>query len=344
MQETVFYALGGGRGHVNRALAVARALARSGGRSLILSANRDFRPRGVEGARLSCVPEGVREAVDSRLALAAWVDGCAGRARPRAFVVDTFPLGIRNELGLCRIQGAAKRICVLRHVREEVAARQGWAARLGELYDGFIFCEDSPVLDGLAKAVRPRPVAGVGPILIRDAGELPTRQEARRALGLAAEERFVVAVATGTRREQDELQSAYGALRRAIRGRRGVRLVVAGAGGGRGRWGYWPLIERLPAADLVVGPAGYNLFHEVSVLGLPAVWLPMRKAFDDQFWRSRDAIQVRSRAEMLDAVAAALDLLQQVEERDRGARCERPAFANGAGPAAEFIRMLSRSA
>ena len=68
----------------------------------------------------------------------------------------------------------------------------------------------------------------------------------------------------------------------------------------------FPAMRYLRAADLVVAAGGYHAVHEARQLGLPAIFVPQRRKYDDQFWRVRDAPRAAGPVELEEAVAEAL--------------------------------------
>ncbi|MGH2813373.1 MAG: hypothetical protein ACRDI1_11795, partial [Actinomycetota bacterium] len=56
----------------------------------------------------------------------------------------------------------------------------------------------------------------------------------------------------------------------------------------------YPAVDLMPRAELVIGGGGYNFFHEVALAGAPAIFVPGRRMYDDQFGRIAGAVQART--------------------------------------------------
>ena len=93
-------------------------------------------------------------------------------------------------------------------------------------------------------------------------------------------------------------------------------------------------MEWLAGADLVIGACGYNLCHEAAALGVPALFVPQPRLYDDQFARAADRRVARSPEEMEEQIGDAL----------AGLRAPRPApaFANGAEAVARLLAEIGR--
>lgn len=283
-------------------------------------------------------PDAVRAATGDAGALGAWLTDVMAQCRPRLVVIDTFVRGIRGELDRVAFPAGVRRACCLRHTRAEVAEADRYADVIRAHYDGVVFCEDSPVLMALAAGLGPVPQVRTAPILIRDGDELSARAEAFGLLGVAPGRRVCLAVVTGARSDGAWLAGEVLSLRKEVDGAEGWEFVVAGCEPppGGGACDHWPLMEVLPAVSLLVGPAGYNLFHEAGALGVPAIWLPVAKQVDDQLWRARGGRAAASRPELLQLVRRAL--------REGVTLGNEGGFENGAYHAAAFFARLISAA
>jgi hypothetical protein len=92
---------------------------------------------------------------------------------------------------------------------------------------------------------------------------------------------------------------------------------------------HWPGIECLPAADVVVGGAGYNTFYECVAVGVPLVTFVFKRLYDRQQIRvmqwcdHQQWSPVRRVKSVEEALLAVEDFLQLP-------RCHQPDFINGA--------------
>src|SRR5262249_5944340 len=145
------------------------------------------------------------------------------------------------------------------------------------LYDRVIVphdeADDAPVPEGIA-------TIPVGPILIRDRDELPTREEARRRLGLPEDGTVVYASFGGG--GDPEADRCLRLLRRAVGAGDDLHVVLAPGPLFRGRGAatsprsavlvdelgrrastlaHFPAVEMYPAFDVAVAGVGYNTSH-----------------------------------------------------------------------------------
>jgi hypothetical protein len=146
------------------------------------------------------------------------------------------------------------------------------------------------------------------PILVRDAEELLSRDDARAALGAGDEPAVVAVLPAEATPGIDELLAEVD-----------VPLL---------RSTHYPLLELMNGVDGLVGTAGYNLFHEARACGVPAAWLWHAKG-DDQPLRVANPV---GNAADITSWASAL--------RPRtGARAD---YRNGAWTAARHVERLLR--
>lgn len=308
--RVVHYAINGrGMGHLVRQVAIARwirryaavlgqpveswvltsseadTLARREGLlSLKMPSKATLRDAGVEPTRYLAIAR-------------AWVLQTLVGLQPDLLVVDTFPAGSFGEL-LASLELVPHRALVARPVREEVGGQAAWQALL-PLYQ---------------RHVVPEP-GGVGPVMIREREELPSREEARRALGLPDGARAVwVSLGGGGD------PAAPGALPRLVDAlvARGWWVVVAAGplyigperrGPGVVWLDRYVGVELLPAVDAAVSAGGYNSFHELMYAGVPTVFLPQPRIADDQDARVERAVAAGAarQARSLDEVPDLLD-------------------------------------
>lgn len=106
-------------------------------------------------------------------------------------------------------------------------------------------------------------------ILIRDYHELLNRNGARKKLGFTETQRLIVVPA----------QSSGGII--------AYRLAALGIS--FTEINYYPFIEVMQAADVVVAGAGWNMQNEVTGLGVPHILLPL--GMDDQTMRATSTWQ-----------------------------------------------------
>ncbi|MHB2015679.1 MAG: glycosyltransferase [Candidatus Xenobia bacterium] len=225
------------------------------------------------------------------LALAKqWVWHSLGLLRPDILVVDTFPRGSFGEL-LNALDLARHRAFIYRPVKPEFGLAAEFQAML-PLYDTILVPEREA--DVVVPAEAQSRVVRLGPVMRRERGELLSREEARRLLGVPEDVPlvYVSAGGGGDAGAERHLHSVCDALE-------GMHLLVAAGPLYRGRPRYGPritwvshgeVVEVLPACDVAVSAAGYNSFYELMAAGVPTVFLPQEKVADDQAARAARAV------------------------------------------------------
>ncbi|MHB9110350.1 MAG: hypothetical protein ACYDCO_25120 [Armatimonadota bacterium] len=268
--DILYYAPGGGLGHATRAAAILRRALRLGNPSLLAFVTTPHAlPLDHEGipyhrpADLS--PEGLR----------AEAEALIRECRLRVLAVDTFPFGITGELAELLPALDCRKVLVARRLQAQ------WAAWGPPAWGGF----DRVLLaEAWEEAAHARLCS---PILLRDADELWPRERAKAALGVGADEPVVLGVSSDA---ADWTQVFFNLLRKIwARLRPQARLRLASPhlpAGDPLRVAHYPLLELMHGVDLVVGPCGYNLFHEAQACGVPAVFLPQPRRYDNQHARA----------------------------------------------------------
>lgn len=266
--DIVYYAPGGGFGHATRAAAVLRQVRR----------RRDVRVAAIVTTPhtapldLDAIP--CHRLTDlSETALRADVPALLARLNPRVLVVDTFPFGIVEELS-SRPPGP-RTVLVARRLQARCAR---WGAPAWTHFDRVLLAESCGA-HGHA--------LDCAPMLIRDAAELWPAARAKTALGVAAD----VPVVLGVSSDDAQWTAIFFTLLRKIWARLRPRAVLRLASPDLSpddplRVTHLPLLELFNGVDAVVGPCGYHLFHETRACGVPAVFLPRPRRFDDQAWRA----------------------------------------------------------
>jgi UDP:flavonoid glycosyltransferase YjiC (YdhE family) len=307
LKRVLVYALGGGLGHAVRGLSLARALRLRGHAPTVLTQSPILPPALEEpGVTLARLPlgldvEGTQEAVKQALAAIPF----------DALVVDTFPRGLVGELpaGLAARAALVARDLVPAYAArpEVVAAAAAFALRLAP-------GEDAP----FAHTHRTRPW------LIRDASDLLAPDQARRALGAAADAQVALVIGSGTAAEVEALREAA----RALQARTDAAVIFAGPGDAASAGWRWPLFTLLRGAAVVLGSGGYQTVHEARAAGVPLVALARPRRYDRQARRLRDDERASDLAQWTDL---GLQWLQAP------ARPSLAAFENGAHAAAALI-------
>lgn len=272
--RVLFYAPGGGLGHLQRALALARRL-RDQTRPVVLTTSPFGTSVGSEGLDVRVVTERGASALPALRA--AFVEAACD-----ALVADCFAEGPAGELVALEGFLPPRRALVLRRRADPAPVR----APSYEL----VLSVEAGAEAGAPAGAR---VVVTGPVLIRGLAELPSRSRARRLMGIEeGDARPVLLV----------LHHGYPGETEAL-----GRLILAAAPGAAPGWclrvaslrpladpdleavrvRHWPAMELLPGVDAAVAGGGYASCHEVAAAGVPALHVPMGRRHDGQARRVR---------------------------------------------------------
>lgn len=233
------------------------------------------------------------------LALAKqWVWHSLGLLRPDLLVVDTFPSGSFGEL-LSALDLCRHKAFIHRPVKEEFGSRPDFQAML-PLYDLIVVPEHAEpgsrnghADHGGHGGKSPR---YVGPVMVRDRGELWSRSEVRAHFGVKDDALLVYVSAGGGGDPGAEAQ--LHAVCSALLADPDLHLVVGAGPLYRGRPLFAPRVAWLTQAgaaelmggfDLAVCAAGYNSYYELMLAGVPSIFLPQEKVADEQDRRAATA-------------------------------------------------------
>lgn len=275
----VWYAPGGGLGHLNRALAVLRHLhpLAKDAQVLMVVSSRHAHLAVEAGLPVLRVP-GPDESVG--LPTGAMVAGALrALGAIELLVVDTFADGLYGEL-TPEVLGLARRKALLYR-------------------EGGVLPDESAAWSDYDEILAPYPVSPhgdalpVGTIVNRLPSDSLSPDDARRRLGLpeSPEGPLVLAMHAGT---PDEVMAFFQQVRSASRllGRpHALRLLTPLPLPGE-PWPevahVYPASEVLRAADLVLSGAGYNSVAELTLFGKKALYRPFDRSHDVQVARLGD--------------------------------------------------------
>ena len=327
----LYYALGGGLGHLTRALAIGRHFRRRTADPFLILTNCAETARIHEPAdllQLTPAPEA------DAPALGELVRELVAAVRPAVLAVDAFPAGILGELAPVLPSLPTRRVAVLRRLQSRWVERWGLADLLPSAYDAVALVEPGAALPGAAPGLR---CVETPPVLVRDADELLSPSEVRHRLGHPGDGPLVGAVVTGARPADQGLLGVARRATLAVAPEAAVRFLTPHPGGmPAGEYAFhFPLLEWLPALDLVIGPAGYNLCHETAALGTPVVFVPQPRLYDDQWARVEGRPVARSPQELEQRIRELLPAMGITAERPR------PAYPNGAADVAALLAEIA---
>ncbi len=273
--DVLYYACGGGLGHVTRAGAILRKLPAS---AHVLAFADPPWPLLREHIPVTVCRGRTPRALGAEVAAALTLT-------PRVLVVDAFPDGVFGELAPLLPALHCPTVLIWRHLR---APYRDAAIAAAAHFDVVLQVEDGPA---------PLGAVACPPVLGYDAAELLPAAEARQRLGAPATGPVILAVGSADTAWTARL---FALLRKAVpRAALGAHLCAVTPGPA-------PLLPCLPGAEVVVGAGGYNLFHETAAVGVPAIFLPQPRRFDDQHWRTRAARTADTPETLESALAAAL--------------------------------------
>jgi hypothetical protein len=344
----LIYALGGGWGHLMRSLALSRIAAQT--RPVTILTNSPYvaylsnsPPPLIANCYIQAIPSQAtfRETCDRvHQVVASLYYDC--------LIVDTFPRGLGGELAdILPQMKSIPRILVHRDLNPEYVRAKDLRRFVADNFDLVLIPGEIGELP-LAQLPQVNPTA---PWLFKSAGELPNRADSRALLRLDyllhldySEGKVVLVCAAG---RAEEL-SFYGQLTRDLANSLTnvtVRCLSAECPENcpPELWVFhWPGIDCLPAADVVVGGAGYNTFYECVSVGVPLVAFAFKRQYDRQQMRvSRWCQQqklppVRLVKSAEEAKIAIADFLQLPRRNP-------PSFVNGAIAAVQIIEYATAS-
>jgi predicted glycosyltransferase len=299
--KILIYALGGGWGHLTRAVALARALVDS--TQVNILSNSPYL-RIVQGAvpKFSIVPITTREEAGNEVQ-GDW----------DLLVVDTFPRGLGGELA--DLLPALKRPKVLIHrvLNPDYIARASLRSFVSDNYDCVLCPGERGAFADLPQAIFTAPWLFREPVPVSPG-------------------RDVVICAGGNAWELEW----YGEAAALLSGICETRCIAAELPPGcpPEAWiRHWPSIDWIASAKVVIGGAGYNTVQECLATGVPLIARPWPRKYDLQRWRVEQHPRIRVVTTPQEAASAALDTLREP------ARAH-PHFTNGANEAAAIILSL----
>lgn len=294
------YAINGlGLGHLTRLIAIGRQIRRlcwAVGQPLELAFLTSSEGDGlalVHGFPSFKIPsknivaEGGIEAHRYRKLGKQWVWNAINLFSPEILVVDTFPGGSFHELYDVLDLGS-KNVFICRAVRAEVASQPAFQNAL-KGYDLILKPEEDGVNETPVPISHEDRVVGVPPILLRSVGETYSRERAREQLGIAADAKAVY-LSTGGGGDKDA-EALFSQLVTAARALPEVRFTLGAGMLYRGRefaaenvvWTRRPVLsECFRAFDAAITAGGFNSVWELLHCGVPCLFLPLARGWDDQ--------------------------------------------------------------
>ncbi len=326
MKYILFYTVNGlGLGHLTRCLAIARQLKKQDSSliPLFFTASEGSHLLYQEGFAYYKVPSKTiaRESKLLKRNLAISYSEIltliVNTYRPVALVVDTFPLGSMNDL--LSVLGLPLKWKKFFIHREQMNMDKN-KIETQNFYDYII----APHSKGSAKI--PVPVSKredlfwSNEILIREKIELQSREQIRQKLNIKEDENLLFInlggggdTTTIENYEQifDLILSSSSLLRqKKIRlfvpkpplnsnsnsqnSDNRLREILSKLPSSTLLRSYFPLMELMPAFDFAISAAGYNTFHELLTCGIPTIFIPKSRGYDDQYGRAKRASDAKA--------------------------------------------------
>jgi hypothetical protein len=319
------YALGGGWGHITRALSLGRIAASQ--RQVIILTNSPYAKHiDSEGCLIQRIPENATYEVTCKL-----VREIILHTHYHRLIVDTFPRGLGGELAqiLPQLQNIP-RILIHRDINPQYITAKKLRSFVAKNFETIIVPgegKDLPFCD------LPNVVHTV-PWLIRNPWELPHKITTRtNILKVDPFKKIILVCATGQVTELPFFNQLALRLHQTFP-ESAVRILAPNY-----RLGYpqtlWvshhPGIECIAAADVVVSGAGYNTVYECASVNVPLVAFTFKRLYDRQHKRASKAYHVQDIESAISTVKALLDSVQLENNKPV------PFYTNGALEAVNYI-------
>ncbi len=278
MSDALYYALGGGLGHITRARAL---LSQWGVRAKLLTCSvHAANPVVCAGLDLLSVPEPV---VAQAVVFGPWLQGQLHRLRPHTLYLDSFPAGLFGELSGMSLPAGMRIHHLARLLR--------WDAYRSLLRPGVPRLHRVDVLEPLAPehlawlAAQADRMGGLEvrePLLKMDARVL------RHFLALTRPRWLVVHA--GPDGEIEELLD-YAREQARLEGVSPKLVLIApeyggGLDPGELRLACYPSAPLFPLADRIISACGFNIMRQTRAHRERHRFLPMPRRFDDQYARA----------------------------------------------------------
>ncbi len=280
----MIYALGGGWGHLTRALALALRIRQTQPVRILTSSPYAGQIPLIDSLELHLAP------LDPQL-LGPWVQDHLQDQDWAGLIVDTFARGILGELAaLLPSYRLPPCILIQRLINPAYVTQFDVVTFTAQHYDLVINPGDPHLHRELLNSTVP-----TAPWLLLDPQDLPHVGASRLLLGVNSNDHVVLIIAGG----QHEELAFWGETTRLLHETLGTQVRCLAdlqpPGCPPELWvRHWPALECLPAAHVIVGGGGYNTVTESITLGIPLVAVPWPRSYDCQasrlkFWQNSPA-------------------------------------------------------
>jgi UDP-N-acetylglucosamine--N-acetylmuramyl-(pentapeptide) pyrophosphoryl-undecaprenol N-acetylglucosamine transferase len=240
-----------------------------------------------------------------------WVWNAINLFSPDILLVDTFPAGSFHELYDVLDLGS-KNVFVCRAVRPEVANQPTFQSALRG-YDKIILPEEDGTNDTPLPEFAQEKAVGVPPILLRSVEETYEKAEARARLGIPEGVKALYA-STGGGGDKDA-EALFEQLVTAARALPEIHFTLGAGMLYRGRefpapnvsWTRRPVLsECFRAFDGAITAGGFNSVWELLHSGVPCLFLPLARGWDDQEARVERCVAAGAGVRLTDLSAEAI--------------------------------------
>lgn len=347
MKPWLIYALGGGWGHLNRAIALgrvvaqkrpARILTNSPYANIVRAALRDRFPTSHPSLQLQPIsPQLNLEATRRQVQEILW------KTTYDRLIIDTFPRGLGGELVEVLPHCNIPRVLIHRDLNPDYVQQKGIPSFVMQHYHGVLIPGEG---DGLPLAHLPN-VSHTEPWLICDSKELfewitirsslaPLKGSNHSLNDIDCVPPIIIICATGNPSELSFFGQLTPQLQAALPDTKVYCLATTCPPQcPSDRWlCHYPAIDYLQVADVVVGGGGYNLVYECRALNVPLISFALPRLYDRQSRRlQRYGHPVSTPQAAIETLITILAQCQPIAPR-----C--PIYRNGAIDAVSYIAAL----
>ncbi len=324
--------MGGGFGHLNRTIALARAALKKAEQ-----ANVELNVTIIANSPYALSNHVRKELGTSRLEYVApnstkpdacqQVQSTLNRHKPDLLVVDSFPRGLGGELVDWLPAFSGNRVLTHRDLNPDYVRTFDLANFVQQHYDLILLPGEGEQFAHLPNCFQTKPW------LVRDASDLATRSDARKALGATANRPVVGVLRCGKESEATALEQLASTLATRLGERCDVVLLHppgTSAADLVQSVSHWPVLEWHAGLDVLVGAGGYNSVYEARATGTPYIAIPQTRRYDRQSQRLLDRELASNAEDVVGKVATALQALDARSARNQP-------MSNGAMHAADKL-------
>ena len=317
MAKWLIYAMGGGWGHLTRALGLARQAIRDAPQGtlqveiLTNSSLAQFLQQHPEAVLISLPTQvHIQSVATPREKAVAQVRQTLQRRDYDLLLVDSFPRGLVGEFADLLPQLDVPKVLIHRDITPQYVARNE-VRQAAQLYDRILLPGDSAPLEGWPTAYRTKPWIACSP------KDILSADTARQRLQVTSQQPVVVCLASGKPEEVEQMVTIGNTLVTELNETCQVRVIAAREQDSCLQ--FWPAICLHAGIDLLVGGGGFNTVHETRATGTSLLAFARPRMYDRQQLRLAQQQIIDPKQPLASQVVAALSNTIQ----------PRPHFENG---------------